>query len=132
MIRLATSPEPHKATTARSVLAMFKANNMTHTTHRNIPAPDPDPEPNPEPDAAISAQQCDITPADWDVLFHAVTARLQACSGPATAEQLSEHVPEHLLGVTASLQATVRECVASLNQLHAVLTRERQQRRRPQ
>lgn len=128
MIRLATSTEPHTARIARSVLAMFKANNMTDTTHRNIPAPEPDPEPNPEPDAALTAQRSDINPADWDVLFHAVTARLEACTGPAPLEQL----PEQLLGVTAPLQATVQECVASLNQLHAVLTRERQQRHRPQ
>lgn len=107
---------------------MFRVDNMTDTTHRSIPAPDPDPEPNPEPDAAISARLSDITPADWDVLFHAVTARLQACTGPAPLEQL----PEHLLGVTATLQATVRECVASLHQLHVVLTLERQQRHRPQ
>lgn len=63
MIRLATSPEPHTVSKARSVLAMFKAEDMTVTTPRSIPPP----EPNPEPDAALSAQQPRITPTDWDV-----------------------------------------------------------------
>ena len=133
MIRLANSFEQHAVSNAPSVLAMFKTDNMFQTAPMSGPAPkprpEPDPEPNPEPDAAISlstteiVQASSISPADWDALFHAITARLEACCGPAS----SDHLPEHTLGVTASLQATVRECAASLNQLHAALVRERQQ-----
>ena len=107
---------------------MFKPDNRLGTAPKSSHAPKPDPEPNPEPDAAIGirsaeiAQACDISPADWDALFHGITARLEACSGPASLE----HLPEHMLGVTASLQVTVRECVASLNRLHAELVHERQ------
>lgn len=132
MIRLATSSEQPSARTVLSVQAMFRANNITATIPRSSPAPKPDPEPNPEPDSAVIARCFDITPADWDTLFYAVTARLQACAGPDTSEQFSEDVSEHLLGVPASVQATVRECVMSMNQLHAALMYERQQRRQPQ
>ena len=129
VIRLATSFEPYLARATPSALAMFKADNMFDTTPSSSPAPKPDPQPNPEPDAAIdttnvcTAPATDISPADWDALFHAITARLQACSGPASVD----HLPEHMLGVTASLQVTVRECAVSLNRLHAALVRERQQ-----
>lgn len=104
---------------------MFKANNMTHTTHRNIPAPDPDPEPNPEPDAELAARFPNISPADWDRLFDAVTERLQASAAPAPLEAVAQHP----LGMTATLEETVSECVESHNRLHTMLTRERQQRR---
>ena len=132
MIRLATSPEQTSANTVHSVKALFRLNNITDSIACSIPAPKPEPEPNPEPDAAVNARCFDITPADWDTLFYAVTARLQACSGASTSEQLSEDVPEHLLGAPASVRATVRECVVSLNHLHAALIHERQQRRQPQ
>ena len=107
---------------------MFKANNMSDTTLSSSPAPKPNREPNPQPDAAIGvrsaqiAQTSHISPADWDELFHAITARLEACSGTARLT----HVPEHMLGVTASLQVAVRECAASLQLLHMALVRERQ------
>ena len=109
---------------------MFKEANLFDARHFNghVPKPEPEPQPNPEPDAAIGTRTDqtphtgDISPADWDALFHAVTARLQACSGPANWE----HLPEHRLGATATLQVTVRECAASLNRLHAALLRDRQ------
>ena len=128
MIRLATSSEQTSAKTVLSVKAMFRVNNITHP----IPCSNPVPKPGPELDAVVNARCFDITPADWDTLFYAVTARLQACAGPSTLGQLSGEVPEHLLGVPASVQATVRECVMSMNQLHAALMHERQQRRQPQ
>lgn len=130
MIRLATSPEPHAVRASPSVLTMFSATHKTSTQpyslHAPRPEPEPNPEPNPEPDTAVSAQHDEhagITVADWDELFHAVIARLQACAGVAS----KEHAPEHRLGAVASLQVTVQECVASLNWLHAALPRERQQ-----
>lgn len=132
MIRLADSFDPPLVRNAPSVLAMFKEANLFDAAHVSAHAPThapphvpkPEPQPNPEPDAAVSSQNTEINLADWDALFHAITARLQACSGPASLE----HLPEHMLGVTATLQVTVRECAASLNRLHAALVRERQQR----
>ncbi len=125
MIHLATSPEPQTLRNMRSsVPAMFRVSSLAKAGHRDIPAPEPDPEPNPEPDGAMTLQRTDIPIADWDALFRAVTDRLEACAGSVP----SAHSPEHLLGVTASLQTTVRECVVSLNQLHVDLTRERKKR----
>ena len=131
MIRLATSPEPHIVSNARSIFALFKRSNMTATTHRSIPAPEPDPEPNPAPDAALNTRECDIDPSDWNVLFHAVTARLQASTGPVPLGQLRDHAHGHELGMTASVQATVLDCVESMNLLHAALPREWHQQHRP-
>ena len=131
MIRLATSPEPHTVSNARSVLALFKPSNMIATTHRSIPAPEPDPEPNPAPDAAVNTQECGIDPSDWDVLFHAVTVRLQACTAPVPLEQLRDNTHGHELGMTASLQVTVLDCVESMNLLHAALPRDWHQQHRP-
>lgn len=125
MIRLATSPDPHTVNATRSVLTMFKRNSMTDPTHRSIPGPRPNPEPNPEPDAELAARFPNISPADWDRLFDAVTERLQASAAPAPLEAVAQHP----LGMTATLEETVSECVESLNRLHTMLTRERQQRR---
>ena len=126
MIRLASSPEPHTMTSAVTALSQLRAIRMNDESHRDIPAPEPDPEPNPEPDAALKAQACAISQADWDTLFDAVTERLQSSTGPAALQS----IPEHLLGVVSTLQETVGECVESLNSLHAMLVREREQHRR--
>jgi hypothetical protein len=119
MIRLASSPEPHALKPERTALGMFKTQNMTEGAHRNIAeqGPQPMPGPNPEPDAAIS-------PADWDVLFNAVTERLEACSGLAPLDEIPELEAEPSMGRTRSLQATVRDCVNSMNRLHAALPRD--------
>ena len=124
MIRLATSPEPHAVNTARSILNMFKTSGLPDPTHRSVPGPRPNPEPNPEPDAALAAHFPNISPADWDRLFDAVTERLQASTSPAPSDAAAQHP----LGMTATLEETVSECVESLNRLHTMLTRERQHR----
>ena len=54
---------------------------------------------------------------DWNNLFHAVEARLIACV--ATDKLIDD-----------TIKVTVRECVEALEQLHAALTLERQQRHR--
>ena len=131
MIRPAHFNDPYSVRRAPSVQALFKEANLFDARHVNghVPKPEPEPQPNPEPDAAIFSRAdqafrtCDISPTDWDALFHAVTARLEACSGPANPR----HLPEHRLGASATLQVTVRECAASLKRLHAALMRERQQ-----
>ena len=120
---------------------MFKADKMFLIAPVNSLEPSLEPQPNPEPDAAVGTnsiqvdpvdqnaeiyqtdQAPSISPADWDALFYAITARLRACAGSDSLD----HLPEHMLGVTASLQATARECAASLNKLHAALVRERHQ-----
>ena len=131
MIRIGTSPNQPTASSARAALTAFKANNAPAATQPNVHAPRPDPEPNPEPDSSLHGRQTDIPPADWDVLFNAVTARLEGCTGPAPLEQLPEHVPEHVKGVIATLQATVRECIESMHLLAAAVPRK-QQRGRPE
>ena len=129
MTRLATSTEPLAVRNARSsALTMFRANNSAEDAHRDIPEPEPNPEPNPAPDGAVTARGSKLSPADWDVLFNAVTARLQACGG----SDMPTNLPEHLLGASASMQTTVRECVEALKRLQVDLTQERQQRHRPE
>lgn len=61
----------------------------------------------------------EISIEDWDKLFHAVHDRL--CSSVAASHQADDKT-----------RVTVLECVEALDQLHSVLTRERQQRHRPQ
>ena len=125
MIQLAQLPEPHRSTSVRFARAMVKAQNMLGAGHRSIPVREPDPEPipgpNPEPDATISNGSLDITPADWDALFSAVTDRLEDCSGPAPLDQLPGLVPEHGLGMTPDFHETVRECVDAMHRLHVAL-----------
>ena len=55
---------------------------------------------------------------DWDKLFHAVQIRL--CSSIAPTDPLDDKT-----------RLTVLECVEALEQLHAALTLERQQRHWP-
>ncbi|MDP1694400.1 MAG: hypothetical protein Q8L34_02565 [Candidatus Woesearchaeota archaeon] len=72
----------------------------------------------------------DIAPADWDVMFAAVQARLRLAVG----EQLGvlPETPSHSAGLSASLvQAMVLDCVSALDQLHAALKQERSQRPPP-
>lgn len=109
-------------------------NNMTFTTSRSIhaPRPEPEPEPNPAPDDTLSTRQSDISPADWDAMFDAITERLEACTGPAPLESSPGDVPGPELGMTTSLQATVRDCVVSMNLLHAALPPEWHPHRRSQ
>ena len=108
---------------------MFIETNLSDATQRTIHAPmaGPDPSPNlelnPEPDSAASARRSEISPDDWDILFHAVIERLQTCAGHAPLAQM----PEHALGVSGSIQATLRECVVSMKWLHVALLRERDQ-----
>ncbi len=68
------------------------------------------------------------TEADWDDLFNAVTAKLKLTvvdgAGPA---------PEaHMHDATAQLRACVREGVAALDQLHAMLLRQRADQAHPE
>ena len=132
MIRLAISTEPHSLQSAYTAFPMFKARKSTETelwgSHTPRPMPEPNPEPNPEPDAAVSVQHSALAQDDWDQLFHAVVARLQACAGADAFQQ----APDHRLGMSASLQVTVQECVVSLNWLHAALLREREQQKQLQ
>ena len=132
MIRIGSSHNPLTARSAGAALISFRSNDAPAADQPNVHAPRPDPEPNPEPDSAVHGQLPDISPADWDILFNAVVARLEACTGPAPLEQLPEHVPAHVKGVIQSLQATVRECAESMRLLVAALPRKQQQRRRPE
>ena len=129
MIRTANSLGPHTASNAPWVRTMFKETNLFDATQRSAqqprqkpdPDPEPNPEPNPEPDSALHAGHFEISPADWDTLFHAVIERLQTCAGHAPLAQ----IPEHALGESPSVQATLHECVLSMKWLHVALQSER-------
>ena len=82
MIRPANPFLSRVTSTAYSVLAS-PSSDMPNSMHRPIPAPEPNPEPNPAPDAAWPNDHANITPADWDQLFHAVQARLEDCVSDA-------------------------------------------------
>ena len=61
-----------------------------------------------------------ISVEDWNELFHAVEVRL--CASIAAVDPTDDKI-----------RVTVLECVEALDQLHvALITRERQQRHRPQ
>ena len=121
MIRPANTPMPHVKSDALSVLQMFRAQDASYMSHRPIPAPEPNPEPNPQPDGLTNESHSNIPIADWDELFHAVTARLEGCVSNPKMQSLAEKVP----ATAQSVQATVLECVSALNQLHAALVQER-------
>ena len=95
---------------------------MADEVHRDIPAPEPSPEPNPEPDAAIALRYSSMSPAQWDLLFDAVTERLQASAQSAPLE-LPAPADEHSLGIAASLEEIVQECVVSFKRLRAAMPR---------
>jgi hypothetical protein len=126
MIRLASSPEPHFGKPERTAFEMFKVQNGVAHSKRNMPEQGPMQGPSPKLNAAKSEQPCDISPADWDALFNAVTERLEACSGPAPLDEIPELAAEHDIG---RIQNTVRECVDSMNRLHAALPRDWHQRK---
>ena len=126
MIRLANAPMPHVTRMAHSVLEMFSVKSNTSNMHRPIPAPEPNPEPNPAPDASLIALRSSIAPDDWDELFHAIQTRLEVCVDDAL-----NNSPELPLQVRHSLtKAAVLDCVASMKNLHASLTVERQRQQR--
>ena len=106
---------------------MFKETDLIDAMRRGVhaprPEPDPNPEPNPEPDSTVNARRSEISPADWDILFHAVIERLETCAGHAPLAEM----PEHALGVSGSIQTTLRECVVSMKWLQVALLRERDQ-----
>lgn len=114
----------------QSMLDLFRIKDArllpTQNMHRPIPAPEPNPEPNPAPDAGWEGSQPhdNISPADWDELFHAVQTRLEQCVDDALlgTPQLA---PQDRHAVT---KTAVLECVQAMTQLHASLTLERRQR----
>ena len=69
----------------------------------------------------LGTDSSSISPDDWDTLFRAVTTRLQGCVGGIPARPALAH----FLGVTATVQTTVLECVVELNRLHAALVQAR-------
>ncbi len=157
MIRLATSPTPHTVNNKGFVLDMLKAKSQADTTSHGIPGPDPRPEPNPAPDTAAPPPQAAIDPADWDILFKAVTERLQTClhtsvvadkhdlpadkptdhlvdklvdkSANKLANHVSHHVTPHLPGTVTSFEDTVSDCVESLTLLRDALPHDWKQYR---
>lgn len=64
-----------------------------------------------------------ISPADWDELFHAVQTRLENCVDDA----LDKGSDMPLNKRHAATKAAVLECVDAMRQLHASLTLERQE-----
>ena len=120
MIRLANMPMPHVTRMAHSVLDGFSVNS--HLTPHHRPIPEPDPEPNPGPDAAMVSRSSNIAPDDWDKLFQAIQARLEACVNDA----LNKSLELSLLKRHSVTKAAVLDCVESMKQLHASLTVERQ------
>ncbi|MDQ3270993.1 MAG: hypothetical protein M3Q12_02325, partial [Pseudomonadota bacterium] len=71
-----------------------------------------------------------VTVADWDLMFDAVRSRLLHAVG----EHLGElpDIPYHSASLSASLvQASVLDCVRTLDRLHVWLGQERSQRPTP-
>ena len=70
--------------------------------------------------AAPPARSPDIAPEDWDDLFGAVRQRLRDAVAQAPAPTTGSRPDEPL----ARVRASVLECVAALDQLHASLRHE--------
>ncbi len=123
MIQPANTPTLHVTRSAPSVFDLFRTKGTPINMHRPIPAPEPNPEPNPGPDGKLHRNPNNITPADWDALFHAVQARLEHCVDDALhkAPELALH-DRHETTKTAVL-----EYVEAMTQLQAALTLERKQ-----
>ena len=110
MIRLAsTSPSPVKGMTRTALMRSEPALSAPPASLPTAAAPD----------AAL-----EIPTTDWDDLFHAVLDRLSH-AGRHTSMPLPGSAPN---AVTSDIRATVLECVAALEQLHASLTQERKWR----
>jgi diguanylate cyclase (GGDEF)-like protein len=79
-------------------------------------------------DVALPMLAADVATVDWDDLFRAVKARLSSLAAASLAAQSS---PGQLgqLGQLGDLQAGVRDCVSSLDQLHLTLAHEVDRRR---
>ena len=117
MITMAQTPLKYASGTAHLPTDTRYTNKELWALHRPIPAPEPDPEPNPAPDAAGQAGRGCINRTDWDTLFRAVQARLEACVGDAQLRQ-----PQLVLFDRHSVTKTaVLECVQAMTQLHAEL-----------
>ena len=76
------------------------------------------------PDELASAAHSNISPADWNELFHAIEVRLENCIGddPVKTPELTQ---EDRLG---AIRANVRECITAMQQLQVALDVERQAR----
>lgn len=146
MIRLASSPPPNIRLLARSALTMLSSPELMKESRCELPATSAaaldvlrdwakgDGEgaddahfaslPERQLEALTPDHPLDIAIADWDVLFHAVKARLMLSVGEKLAA-----VPNSQAGEAAELvQSIVLECVGALHQLHLALTQERGQR----
>ena len=122
MIQLAGAPTPHVAPTERSVLGLFRSKGASQLMSSPTPATQLDPTVSPAAAIAQATGHGNISPADWDELFHAVQARLENCIDNAL-----DNAPELPLNERhAATKTTILECVDAMRQLHASLTLERQ------
>ena len=117
MITMAQTPQQYAPGTAHLPTDTRYTHKEMSAPHRPIPAPEPDPEPNPAPDATGQAGRGHINCTDWDMLYRAVQARLEACVSDAQLRQ-----PQLVLFDRHSVTKTaVLECVQAMTQLHAEL-----------
>ena len=123
MIQLANTPMPHVALMESSVLGLFRSKGSSHLMYRPTSPTQLAPETSHMTDGMMSSNHGNITPTDWDELFHAVQTRLENCVDDAL-----NHAPELSPGKWhAATKTAVLECVDAMRQLHASLTLERQE-----
>lgn len=150
MIRLASAPTPNLTLLARSVPTLLSSPELLKESRCGLPAGSPaaldvlrgwakaggegadDAHlaslPERQHQALAPDRPLDIAIADWDVLFHAVRARLLL----SVDEKLAA-APKPQAGEAAErVQSIVLECVGALDQLHLALTQERGQRDQPE
>jgi len=94
--------------------------------YRPIPEAQPEPVVRPAADATQATGRGNITPVDWDDLYHAIQVRLENCVNDAL-----DKAPELPLQVRqAATKTAVLECVGAMRQLHASLILKRQDRQK--
>ena len=90
--------------------------------------PTPSDKPLADDAAAVASRRTaavDVSMTDWDALFSAVRARLRLTVGPRLA---APNGPQQQREPEVRIAASVLECVAALDQLHATLSHEQARR----
>ena len=126
MVRLTVTPSPHVKYAMNLVLNSFRSQYTPNAVHQPLYEPEPQPQfysmphaqAHTQPQPAQSVPSCNMTPNEWDVLFHAVLVRLENSVSDElgkTPEPLWEHSSK-------STKTSVLDCVAALRQLHDAST----------
>lgn len=113
MIQLASAPNPQTKSLSPDAIPALTSDQVDAAVLAQLT------------EASLLASVSELSISEWDDLFDAVQARLSASVGELFAQTPGLQSQD----VANRVQAVVLECVGALDQLHAALNREREQRR---